>query len=312
MQCGRQAVGGENHCGTTTDKRVLPEIGACRYCWEALENMKAALTVFFVAIALTGCATEQTKLNVSQTPVLRLSFVVDKQFDVNGVVSMFRHSDPAGIESRARSMGVDLEVARRIHDTSSLIEARHLAERLVNSRFTEDGAAIRRSITAFQNPWEDLLPLFSAVVVETTQSPWIHSHYTCVVSSIHPGLSNWRGNKVAVKYDSSREVKLRILAHEIALSDVFQLFRERYTRFEVDDWQVWAFSEITAVFILDDPRLRAFWPDFPHAGGYFAHSNYKQLAEIEKRLKAVFDGRTSYIDYEDQAAGILRAFKQTR
>ena len=274
--------------------------------------MKAALTALFVAIALTSCATEKTGLNIRQIPVLQLSFVVDKRFDVKGVVSMFRQDDPAGIDSRARSMAVDLEAAKRIHDATSLSEARQLAEKLVDSRFTEDGAAIRRSITSFQDLWIDLLPLFSTVVVETTQSPWVHSRYDCVVSSIHPGLSSWRGNKVAVKYDSSPELKRRILAHEIVLSDVFQLFRQRYTRFALNDWQVWAFAEITAVFILDDPRLQGFWPDFPRSGKYFVHSNYPQLAGIEKRLKEVFDERTSYISYEQQAAGILRSFKRTQ
>jgi len=273
--------------------------------------MKTALIVFFVGTAFLNCATGQTNPAPFQTPVLGLSFVVDRQFDVDGVVSMFRHGDPAGISSRARSMRVDPAVAKGIHDASSLSEARKLAEKLVDSRFRTDYSAILRSITAFSTLWADFLPLFSAVVVEITQSPWIHSRYTCVISSIHPGLSDWTGNKVAVRYDHSPTSKRRILAHEIVLSNVFHLFRNRYSRREVGDWHVWAFSEITTVFILDDFRFRVFWPHFPHPGTYFAQSNYPQLAAIETRLKKLFDERVSYMSYEEKAVSVLQAFNQT-
>ena len=59
----------------------------------------------------------------------------------------------------------------------------------------------------FEAQWKDLLPLFSHVIVETTEAPWVHPEYICVISSIHLGLSNWYANKVAVNFVRGRSYK---------------------------------------------------------------------------------------------------------
>ena len=255
------------------------------------------------SLVLFGCASGQTR--TSEAPSLKLSFIIDRQYDEGNIVWMFRHDDPAGLASRAASMGVEVDIARRIRDAADLSVARELAHSIVNDRFNEKGTAIEASRKDFEIQWKDLLPLFSKIVVETTESPWVHPDYVCVVSSIFPGLSSWSGNKVAVKFDYDSVYERRMLAHEILLSDVFQLLRRHYSSSEISDWQVWAFSEITPDLMLDDPRLVGFWPDFPHAGEY---SGYPQLAGLERRLRELFDHRTSYADYEQKAAAVLKAF----
>jgi C-terminal processing protease CtpA/Prc len=219
---------------------------------------------------------------------------------------MFRNYDPAGLETRAMSMGVDINVARKIHESTNLSEVKSLASKIVDDRFENSGVAINVARDRYIAEWKDLLPLFSSIVTETTQSPWTHHEYTCVVSSLFPGLSDWVSNKVSVKFDYNPEYERRILAHEILLSDVFQLMRKRFSKSEVSDWQIWAFSEITPDFILEDPRLQTFWQDFPHG---FEYSGYPQIIELEKQLKDLFDNRTSYQDYEDKAAKILAQFQ---
>ena len=87
--------------------------------------------------------------------------------------------------------------------------------------------------------------------------------------------------------------------------------RRRHPRSEISDWQVWAFSEITPVLILDDRRLNSFWPEFPIAGNWFSRSNYPQLADLEGKLKDLFGNRTSYKEYEDKAVPILKALGQS-
>jgi hypothetical protein len=257
-----------------------------------------------VAFSLLSCAS-----NSNQRATLRLSFVVDKRYDAEYLIGIFRSDDPAGLESRARSMGIDPGVARRIHDAPDKSDTKALAAKLVQDRFDKDGESIQASTADFEAEWKDLLALFSDVVIKTTESAWVHPEYICVASSVHPGLSSWYGNKVAVKYDETSAYKRRILAHEIVLSDVFQLLRRHHSAREVSDWQVWAYAEITAVLILDDSSLYAFWPNFPRAGEWFSKSNYPQLAELEAKLKALFDHRTHFADYETGAVGILKNFK---
>jgi hypothetical protein len=207
-------------------------------------------------------------------------------------------------------MGIDPGVAKRIHNAPDASDIKALVGKLVQDRFDKNGASIEASSGDFEVQWKDLLPLFSDLVVQTTESPWVHPEYVCVVSSVHPGLSSWSGNKVAVKYDETTANKRRILAHEIVLSDVFQLLRRHHSVREVSDWQVWAYAEITAVLVLDDSTLRPFWPNFPRAGEWFSNSNYPQLAELEIQLKDLFDHRTHYADYETSSVGVLKAFNE--
>lgn len=269
--------------------------------------MKTGKVVSLIGVLVVlGCTT--TPPRVVEAPGLKISFRIDRDVDVRGVLNFFRHDDPAGLESRAMSMGVDVQLARMIRDANPS-EARDLAARLVDERFKSSGAAIEASVVDFEALWKDLLPLYSQVAMETTESPWVQPEYTCVVSSIHPGLSSWRGNMVGIRFDSAPEIKRRILAHEILLSDVFQLLRKRYGVSEISDWQVWAFSEITAVLVLDDSRLRPYWTNMPHAGDYFAHANYPQLSKPEKLLKDLFDRRANYADYEQKAVAVLKDFQ---
>lgn len=241
-------------------------------------------------------------------PSLKLRFLIDEDYDRDGIIGILRDYDPAGLESRAKSMGIDLDLAHRIHDAKTpedLAQVEHEVQTLVDERYRDKGAAIRDAQLEFPVLWKDLLGVYSAVATETFQAPWLHDQYDCVVSAFHPGLSSWDGNKVAIRYDQVPEIKQRILGHEILLSQCFQMMRKYHAADEIGDWRVWAFSEITAVFILDDPRLRPYWPDFPHAGEYFGKSNYPQLAPLEKQLKGLFDSRSSFKDYLDQAVVLL-------
>jgi hypothetical protein len=165
-------------------------------------------------------------------------------------MGMFKRDDPAGVSSRAKSMGIDPVLAQKIRDTPDFISARKLAWGIVDSQFEKHGSDISAARGEFRDLWRELVGPFSRIVVETTQSPWVHTSYFCVVSAIHPGVSDWFGNRVGIRFDRRPEFKTRILAHELILSDVFQLFRTRHNAAEIGDWQVWAFSEITAVLIL--------------------------------------------------------------
>ncbi len=156
-----------------------------------------------------------------------------------------------------------------------------------------------------------MLPDFSKVATEVTGHDWPYEEYVCVVSAFHRGLSNWHGNKIAARYDLPPVHKRRIVAHEILLSHVFQLARRYYSPEELDDWRIWAFSEVSAVFILDDPRLRRFWPQTRLGGDWFAQSNYPQLASLEKELKTIWDARGSFKGYLDTSVAVLRRFART-
>lgn len=267
--------------------------------------MVARRILFFISlfVIVLGCTACQVRS--AEAHNFRLFFIVDRWYDKAVTVRMFRNDDPLGLENRARIAGVDPGVARKINSEANPFVVMRLANKLVEDRFAKEGQAIEASKEDLWVQWKDLLPLFSKVVVETTESPWVHSYYICFVSSMFPGTTTWRWNMVSVRFNYSPEYRRLLVAKEILLSDVFQLLRKRYPPSEISDWQVWAFSEITPDFILDDQRLKSFWPNVPAA---WTDSDYPQLPRLEKSLKELFDHRTSYVDYEDKAARVLKGF----
>jgi hypothetical protein len=82
--------------------------------------------------------------------------------------------------------------------------------------------------------------------------------------------------------------------------------RKSYPNDKVSDKVVWAFSEITAVLIMEDPRFDHFWPSRVCREGYFSRSNYPQLASPEESLRAVYVNRKGFMDYMDKAVNILQ------
>ena len=152
---------------------------------------------------------------------------------------------------------------------------------------------------------------FSKTITKTTNHSWFYEKYTCVVSAFHPGLSDWYGNTIAAKYNLKMQSKKRIVAHEVALSHIFHIVRKYYTKQEIDDWKVWAFSEISAVFVLDQDNLRKYWPQFSSSASYFSQSNYPQLAPLETKLKELFERRVDFKDYLNQSMKILKSLKNT-
>lgn len=252
-----------------------------------------------LAACAAGCA---------QAAVLKLDFTSDRYYDADHLVGMFRHADPAGIEWRARSMGIDPELAKKIRDAEPA-EAQSLARKMVDDVFALHRDEIAAAQEAISRKWTSLIEPFSDAVTRSTQRPWRHPEYVCVVSAVHPGQSDWHGNKVAIGYNKP-QFWLRVLAHEIVLSDAYQIMYDAHggERHELDDWQIWAFSEITAVLILDDPALNRFWPDTPPAGHYYGGANYPQLAEFEGRLKSIYDERKSFDDFMAKAVAVLQQF----
>ena len=240
--------------------------------------------------------------------VLKLTFTIDRDYDADHVVEMFRHADPAGIEWRARSMGIDPEIAKKIRN-ANLSDAKRMAREIVDALFVRQHDEIETAKQDIRLQWADLLEPFSNAVIRSMQRPWRHPEYICVVSSVHPGQSDWHGNKVAIGYNKSQFWR-RMLAHEIVLSNAYQVMFDAHggDHHELDEWQIWAFSEITAVLILDYPTLNRFWPNMPPAGHYFGGSNYPQLAEFERQLKQIYDNRESFDDFMTKAVPILQQF----
>jgi len=271
------------------------------------------------AIALSACATTARDAKPAggraSCPTLQLRFVIDKKYDARTLFGMLHQNDPAGLASRSAAMGLEKDFAQRIHDAPDYAGVSDEISRIVDARYAEVAPKLEAARAEYEKLWAPLVEGFSGVVTATTQHCWFHptpeTLYTDVVSAFHPGISDWYGNTVATKYDLPAESKRRILAHEIVLSQIFHAIRKYHPKSEISDWRVWALSEISTVWILNDSRLHAYWPDSP-TQGYFAHSNYPQLAVLEEELQPVFSRRTSFRAYMDEAVARVGKIEEAR
>lgn len=237
---------------------------------------------------------------------LRLSFILDKNYDTHEVYGMLHHDDPAGLVSRARSMGLDLEFARKIKNSSNFAEVAGQLGPLVDKIYAEEGPALSASTSAYTASWDVVIGTFSEIIPAITGHAWFYGKYVCVVSAFNPGISSWYGNKIVRKYGEDPVKQRRITAHEIVLSHVFHIVRLYYTKDEIDDRQVWKFAEISAVFVLNDRNLVQLWPWFKPPPEYFSRSNYPQLAEVERALAPLYKARRSFKDYLDESMSVLK------
>lgn len=237
-------------------------------------------------------------------PVVR--FVIDPGYDASRIFGILSSDDPAGLESRATSMGIGLDVARHIRGAPTMAEAREVLAPLVDSRYVAVADDLEVSRGQLSQEWAQVETVFWSVVANVIDRSWRFDEYRCVVSAFHRGLSDWVGNQIAIGYDLTPSIRRRIVAHEIVLSLVFQEVRAELPHERLPDTQLWALAEMTAVFILDDANLRPFWPNTPEGGTWFANSNYPQLAPLEPQLLEIYANRASFSDYVESAIPILR------
>ncbi len=236
---------------------------------------------------------------------ISIHFTIDKTYDIETIVQRFRTYDPAGLESRSQSMGINYEYAKKISKMDSF-DATMEVGKLVNSKYKEDLPKIQNSVNQYQKSWNKIIRYFSKEVVHLTQHQWFYRKYICVVSAFSPGLTSSHGNKVVRVYNLNPDEQRRITAHEIVLSHILHILRENYTASEIDPWTSWALGEITTVFILDEGSMMPLWKNYSKVTNYFSTSNYPQLTELEDKLKVIYNSKKDFKDYLDKSILLLK------
>ena len=254
------------------------------------------LLLCITALVLTSCVTMPFKI----------IFIEDKQYDQMMIYNILKSDDPAGLESRARSMGIDIELAKEIKKSNSYLDVKVEIDKLVKDRYEQKANEIIQSINDYDKSWELITRDFSNEIESLTNEKWFHNIYQCVVSPFHPGISNWYGNKIIRKSGENPIEQRRITAHEIVLSEVFQICRKYYSKEQIDEWKVWAIAEITTVLLLDNQDLLQYWGSYIPQQNYFSRSNYPQLAELEEHLRIAYKKRSNFKEYIDESVIIAK------
>ncbi len=241
-----------------------------------------------------------------------IRFISDRQYDQMMIFRMFQGKDPAGLKSRSKQMGFDYGFAKEVSKAESYEVIEPKLTDLVDRTYLSESDLIQKSQEEYAKSWDPVIEVFSRRAQELSGSPWFYRNYECVVSPFHKGLSSWYSNTITRAYNEDPLKQRRITAHEIVLSHIFHIVRQRYSEAKLSNWRVWAFAEITTVFILDDPELmQKLWPWQTIKENYFSQSNYPQLARLEDQLRKIWISRKDFDDYMTRAVPILKTFSTT-
>ena len=268
--------------------------------------------IFFTAFLLAACATNQIgdinnlkKRTQEPSKQFKINFDINPDYDAIMIFNILNSNDPAGLESRARDMGIDLNLAKKIKKAKKIENVKTDINKLISVTYSQVQADLLRSVAEYAKSWESIILDFTRAVYKLTDHYWFYDQYICFISPFHGGVSNWYGNIILRHYKEDPIIQRRITAYEIVLSHIFHIVRKYYSKDVIDDMKVWAFAEITTTFILNEKELTQFWKWFKPPLNYFSKSNYPQLANIEDKLKVLYKGREDFKSYIIQAVKFM-------
>jgi len=244
----------------------------------------------FIFPALFLLASCQSKPKES----LRINFIIDKAYDAEMIYWVLGHShDPSGLASRSKLMGIDLSFAKKVSEAENYDAIRNKLNTLVDARYKKHLPQMKRSLKEYKISWEPITTDFAQAVVSITEHPFFYPDYTCIVSAFHPGTSEWYGHTITRMYGEDPYKQRRITAHEIVLSQIFHIVRKYYSKEQIDDKKVWAISEITTVFVLNEPELMKFWPWSKNV----TYLKMYSLGDKKRKMGKLWKERTSFTGY---------------
>ncbi len=149
----------------------------------------------------------------------------------------------------------------------------------------------------YQKSLDEIGQEFSDYIEKETGYKWFYKTYYCVVSAVHPGISNWGDEPKIVRWwYENAFVQRRITAHELILSHYFEIYKRNFKDFNLSDGQVWALAEIAAFALISlTSDVKKFWP-WDISGYYYDH-NYPQIVELQKKLKPIFLKKNNFQEY---------------
>lgn len=237
--------------------------------------------------------------------VMKIKFVIDKDYDAKMVIHMLRGKD---WEYRAQKMGFDMIFVKTLHNASEKQLELILKDfqKFVEEDYFKILPYMEKTKEFYQNSWNEIMNEFSETVEELTY-PWMYKEYVCVLTNYNAGISNWNGNKVARWWKENPYLQRRITAHEILLAHYFSIHRKYFSKSGLTDRQIWALAEISAFALtgLED-KLKKFWPW--DASGYYTNHNYQHLVELQNKLKEPFLKRKNYKEYINKGIELVKEY----
>lgn len=182
-----------------------------------------------------------------------------------------------------------------------------LQKKAINELYDSRFELLKLTKELYQKYWNEIDDAFSKEVEKITNYSWPYERYDCVVTLYFRGFSNWgKGAKVAwYAYENPYRLR-RWVAHEILLSNFFEIIYRHYKNENLTDNQIWALAEITGFCLACFTDLgKKFWPwDM----NYHTNHNYPQIVELQNKLKPIFLERKDFKDYIEKCIKLVKEY----
>ncbi|MFH1745195.1 MAG: hypothetical protein ABH881_03450 [bacterium] len=156
---------------------------------------------------------------------------------------------------------------------------------------------MKYSQNEYQKSWDKINNDFSDYIEKQTGYKWFYNTYYCIISAMHPGISNWGdGPKIVRWWRENSFTQRRITAHELIISHYFEIFKNQYSEQKISKNQIWVLAEIAGFALTSlTPESKKFWPW--DTSGYYTNHNYPQIVKLQNKLKSKFLNRKSFDEY---------------
>ena len=216
----------------------------------------------------------------------KLKFTIDQNYDARMIFVMLKNQRDKGIKYQAKTMGLDLELAKIISNAADYDSIKEDINEAVDKRYKSILTDMQKAKDSYQQSWDKIDDQFFNRLVEITDFPIQHEVFECVISAFHIGISNWGGNKIVRRYNFDPDKQRRITAHEIIISHFFSLMKSKYPD-ELTDQHIWQLAEIFAFIVTGlDQVMTSFWP-WDTSGAYTDH-NYPEIADLQLKLTKIY------------------------
>lgn len=162
----------------------------------------------------------------------------------------------------------------------------------------------------YQKAWNKINDEFSNYVERQTGYKWFYKKYFCVISVVHPGISNWGKAPIIVRWwYENPYTQRRITAHELILSHYFEIYKRNFAKYKLTNGQIWALAEIAAFALTSlSPEVKNFWPW--DNSGYYTNHNYPQIVKLQLQLKDDFLQRENFNEYIKNGIKLVKGNKK--
>ena len=185
-------------------------------------------------------------------------------------------------------------------------------KRKFNERYNKSLKYLKQTQKLYQKSWDEINNEFSDYIEKETGYKWFYPVYYCVISAIHPGISNWgKDNRIIRWWKENSYSQRRITAHELIISHYFEIYKHHYKKHKLSDNQIWALAEIAGFALTGlTEKSKQFWPwDYP---GYYTDHNYPQIVDLQNKLKNPFLKRKSFDKYIKKGLELVKNYKKIK